>query len=391
MSDKDVLEKIVTARVGLLMKHPFFGNIATRLILQENNDWCQTAATDGRHIFYNGEFFAKYSVREIEFIIAHEILHCIFDHMGRINKHDRRLSNIAQDYAVNQVLKDDQIGRVPRDIQIYQHDKYRDWAWEEIYDDLAKDIEFINLDSLGELLDQHLEGMGSPGAGEDGQPQYTQEEIQKIRDDFKEAMISAAEAVGAGNLPTGVKRLFKELTEPKLDWRSMLQMHIQSMVRNDYSFMRPNRKSQSSGAVLPGLNNDVTIDLAISLDQSGSIGNTDSVTVLSEVKAIVDQYQDFNIKIWCFDTDIYNPRDFDQYNGEDIAQYELMGGGGTDFEVNWRWMKEQGYQPKRFVMFTDGYPFGSWGDPDYCETLFIVKGNPNAQSPFGQTVIYEDQ
>jgi hypothetical protein len=42
-------------------------------------------------------------------------------------------------------------------------------------------------------------------------------------------------------------------------------------------------------------------------------------------------------------------------------------------------------------MFTDGYPCGSWGDEDYCDTIFIVKGNKEADSPFGQTVIYEKE
>jgi hypothetical protein len=52
-------------------------------------------------------------------------------------------------------------------------------------------------------------------------------------------------------------------------------------------------------------------------------------------------------------------------------------------------MKENDIQPKKFIMFTDGYPFGSWGDEDYCDTLFVVKGNTSAEAPFGQTVIYE--
>jgi predicted metal-dependent peptidase len=66
-----------------------------------------------------------------------------------------------------------------------------------------------------------------------------------------------------------------------------------------------------------------------------------------------------------------------------------MGGGGTDFDVNFEFMKREGIQPRKFIMFTDGYPCGSWGDEDYCDTLFIVKGNTSAESPFGQTVIYE--
>ena len=45
----EVLDKIIVARVGLLLRHPFFGNMATRLVIKEASDWCPTAATDGRH------------------------------------------------------------------------------------------------------------------------------------------------------------------------------------------------------------------------------------------------------------------------------------------------------------------------------------------------------
>ena len=47
----EVLDKIIVARVGLLLRHPFFGNMATRLVIKEASDWCPTAATDGRHLF----------------------------------------------------------------------------------------------------------------------------------------------------------------------------------------------------------------------------------------------------------------------------------------------------------------------------------------------------
>ena len=41
-----VEEKLTTARVGLLLKAPFFGNMATRMKLIDASDWCQTAATN---------------------------------------------------------------------------------------------------------------------------------------------------------------------------------------------------------------------------------------------------------------------------------------------------------------------------------------------------------
>jgi predicted metal-dependent peptidase len=75
----------------------------------------------------------------------------------------------------------------------------------------------------------------------------------------------------------------------------------------------------------------------------------------------------------------------------ELEEYEPQGGGGTDFEVNWTFMEENQIQPKKFIMFTDGYPCGSWGDEDFCDTIFIVKGNTQANAPFGQTVIYETE
>jgi len=45
-----IVEKLVTARVGLLLRHPFFGNLATRLELIDASDWCSTLATDGRKL-----------------------------------------------------------------------------------------------------------------------------------------------------------------------------------------------------------------------------------------------------------------------------------------------------------------------------------------------------
>jgi predicted metal-dependent peptidase len=201
-------------------------------------------------------------------------------------------------------------------------------------------------------------------------------------------MLQAAAAAGAGKVPAGVQRLIKDLTEPKMNWRELIRMNIQSIVRNDYSFTRPSRKGWHSGAILPGMRNDETIDVAIAIDMSGSIGAEDATIFLSEVKGIMDQYQDYAIDIWCFDTDIYAHERITHDNGDELLSYEPKGGGGTDFEVNWSYMKDNEIQPKKFIMFTDGYPCGGWGDPDYCDTLFIVKGSDNV-APFGQTVIYD--
>jgi len=397
--DSALIEKLTTARVGLLLKAPFFGNMATRMQLIDASDWCPTAATNGRNFYYNKDFVSKLSVKKLEFLFGHEILHCVLDHFGRVGSRDRNLSNIAQDFAVNQILVDERVGEKITEVQICYDSKYRGKAWEEIYDELYEKAEKISmpqlLKELGDLLDEHLDAEG-PGSGDktkDGKdkPSISKEELQKIKDEIKEAMIQSAAACGAGKVPAGIMRLIKSMTEPKMNWRQLVQQEIQSIVRNDYSFTRPNRKSMHSGAILPGMRPDVTIDVAIAIDMSGSIGEEDASAFLGEIKGIMDQYEDFKISLWCFDTEIYNFKEITQDNSMDLLDYEPQGGGGTDFAVNFEFMKEQGLQPRKFIMFTDGYPCGSWGDSDYCDTLFIVKGNTSAEAPFGQTVIYEKE
>ena len=127
-------------------------------------------------------------------------------------------------------------------------------ASEEIYDDLYENADKV---SMEDLLDQHLdmnggestdEESGSQGKkvkkgdddtpGANGPPKYTEEEKKKIKDEFKNAMIQSAQAAGAGNVPEGVKRLINELTNPTIDWRELIDIQIQSTVKDDYTFMK---------------------------------------------------------------------------------------------------------------------------------------------------------
>lgn len=381
----EVVDKIIVARVGLLLRHPFFGNMATRLKIQDASEWCKTAATDGRHLFYNREFFGGLTTKQVEFVVAHEILHNVFDHMGRNEGRNRQIFNIAADYCVNGQLIRDHIGEQPPEIKIFHDPQHYNKSAEQVYDEIFEKYDQEQLAALGQLLDDHIDWEKD---GE-GRPAYSKDELKQIRDEIREATMQAANAAGAGNTPANVQRMIKELTEPKMNWRELLRQQIQSTIKTDYSFSRPNRKGWHTGAILPGMKFDETIDIAVSLDMSGSITDEMSMDFITELKGIMDEYKDYNIKLWCFDTKVYNEQDFDGYSGEDILNYEIMGGGGTDFMCNWEYMKEHDITPKKFIMFTDGYPWDSWGDDNYCDTLFIIHGNDKIVPPFGSHAYYE--
>lgn len=403
-----VVQLLTQARVTLLFNQPFFGNLATRLNLIDASKWCKTAATDGRNLYYNREFIKALKPDELLFLIAHEVLHCVYEHLGRRGSRDPKIWNMANDYIVNYTLVKEKLGKMPG-MGLY-NDKYTDeMTSEEVYRLLEQNSAKIEM-----TLDEHLEGDGSDGEGnggggggqkvtvtvmgdENGPPKLTEEDIQKIRNEIKAATINAAQAVGAGRVPAGVKRMIESLTNPIMDWRTLLEMHIQSSIKDDFTFQRPNKRSWPLGVIMPGQNFKDTVDVAACIDMSGSITDEMARDFLSEVKGIMETFDDFRLTLWTFDTQVYNPVVFTPENLDELMQYDCKGGGGTSFEVNWEFMKEpasmgfdefEQIEPKKFVMFTDGYPNNTWGDEDYCDTLFVVHGNTQIEAPFGLTAYY---
>lgn len=399
-TDAEVREKIVGARIALLLKAPFFGNLATRLQIVNADAWCGTAATDGRKLYYNSEFLKKMPAKQLEFLIGHEVLHCVYDHMGRRGDRDPRLWNIADDYCVNQDLVDQKIGeKIP--VGLYD-EKYRGMSAEEVYDDLYQNAEKIDIEDLiDKLLDEHLDGDDNDDSNESkdaegdskdksqGRPKLSEDEKKQIRDELKEAVLSAAQTAGAGNLPSGVRKMINDLTAPQLNWRELLQQQIQSTVRADYSWRRTSRRGWHMDAILPGTELEKEIDICVAIDSSGSMSDSMLKDILSEIKGIMDSYGSFKLHLWSFDTAVHNPEIFTQDNIDDLLDYQVLGGGGTEFDVNWDFMKEEGIEPKKFVMFTDGYPWGSWGDANYCDTLFIIHGTTSVEAPYGITTYYD--
>jgi len=391
--DAAAREKLVTARIGLLLKAPFFGNLATRLQLTNADAWCGTAATDGRKFYYNSEFINNLPLKQLEFLFGHEVLHVVYDHMGRRGERDPKLWNIADDYCVNSDLIEQRVGeKIP--VALYDA-KFKGQSAEEVYDYLYENAEKIDIGKLlQQVLDEHLDG-DSDGDGDGdkdgkGRPRLSKEEMDAIRDEIKEAVLQAAQAVGAGNLPGGVKRMIKDLTEPVISWQELLQQQIQSIIKDDFTWMRPSRRGWHMDAIMPGMKPGETIDICIAIDTSGSISERDIKDFMSEIQGIMDSYNEYKIKVWCFDTEVYNEQSFTSENLDDISSYEPAGGGGTDFMANWEYMKEHNIEPKKFIMFTDGMPFGEWGEENYCDTVWIIKGNPGCEPPWGIWAHYEE-
>ena len=93
-----------------------------------------------------------------------------------------------------------------------------------------------------------------------------------------------------------------------------------------------------------------------------------------------------------FDTAVYGYAEFTPENMDELDDYQIVGGGGTDFDCIFDFLKNEDINPEKLVVFTDGYPWSSWGDENYCDTVFVIHGNHDRSlmAPFGTTCHYED-
>ncbi len=420
--DDPVYYSITQCITLLMLNHPFFGQLASRMDVEmhDGDSWCQTAATDGKKLYFNRTFVSNMSTQELMFVVGHEILHVLYDHMGRRRGRDPQLFNMANDYIVNYTLnhpyegKSSKIGKMPS-MGLYDPRFTDEMTSEEVYDILKRNSVEIkmpldqHLDSAMEMDDgdgdkdgnAECDGNGNGNGngktakitvtGKNGPPKLSKADLEEIQQAMRSAAIQAQQTVGAGNTPLGVRRLIADLIEPKLDWRSMLDSHLRSAIKDDYTFQRLSRRDFGS-FIMPSQDILEVVEVDVAVDTSGSMSPAMLRDIFSEVRGIVQSFPDFKLRVWTFDTEVYGLKEFGPHNLSEIEDYAAtaQGGGGTMFECNWEFMRQNEISPHRLVLFTDGYPCGTWGEPDYCDTLFVIHGNTRIVAPFGQTCYYEE-
>ena len=391
---KTAIERITQSRVRLLLTKPFFGQLATRLKLEDASSYIPTAATDGKRFLYNVDFVQSLGDKELDFLVGHEVLHVVYDHMEARGDGDKMVYNAAADYNINMTLVEHHVGEPIKDDKLQGGKICLDWKYRglnsyEIYDKLIEDNKGQEggMDVHMEVGDSDDDADGQGGAGGNQKVQMSEEEKKALQDEIKQAVIQAAQSAGP-DVPESVKRMISELIAPRMDWRDVLRTQLESSLRSDFTFMRPSKRSGE--VIFPGMNKDEELNVAVFLDTSGSISKDMLRDFLSEVQGIMDQYQSYNIVIAQFDTGVYGVETFTSDDGRTMRDYELVGGGGTDFDVVFKYMEEYGIEPDQMVMFTDGYPWGSWGNADYCDTLFVIHSDKqkSIEAPFGVTIHY---
>jgi predicted metal-dependent peptidase len=358
-------EKLTIARAQLLLNkgHGFFGMLALRLKLVEDPT-VKTLCVDGKRISYNPDFVLnQLSDSLTRSALAHEVMHCVFQHIGRRGDRDPRKWNKAGDYAINLVLEDAgfEVGK--------------SWLLNHAYVNMTAD-EIYNLlpdEDGGHEGDDPLDEIGD--GGED-------HEVTDV--EWKIAAVQAATASKAnGTLPGALKRFVEEITAPpKVDWRQQLRQFVTEVSKDDYAWTRPNRRYLAAGLYLPGLWSESMGEVAIGIDTSGSIDQDTLNAFGAEIKAIASAVRPSKIHVIYCDMEVNH---VDVFDATQELHFDMHGGGGTDFRPPFEYLQEQGITPRCFIYLTDLYGPG----PESVDFPVLWVSTTDEVAPTGQTIHIE--
>lgn len=380
----DIIQK---ARVRMVMHEPFYAT----LLMSMETKYCEVlpleyggralwlAATDGSTLFLNPENVRKEPLDKIVGLLKHEIMHVALLHNYRTGDRQRKRSNKAQDYVINDMIIHEG-GQLP-DGGLHDPNKYgRDKAWEEVYDLLPPDP-----------YDDGSGGGSGGGSGDpfDGDVLPAQDQSPEAKQAAAQRVIEAAhQAKARGNCPAWVEAHLGDILNPKQDWREQMQQFLTEVSDNDYTFQRPNRRFLYQDLYLPGpFSEDAMGKLAIVFDTSGSVSPKEIQRFASEVMGMMEHCEPMALELVYCDMAVQHHDSFDSPDPETVRQsFVRHGAGGTDMTVALDYLDETVDNIQACVVFTDGYtPFGN--ERDYPVLWAIT--SPGVQADMGQTLYVE--
>jgi len=368
-------EKALARRRGTAA---FFADLA--LNLKPESGTCQTAATDGKRLLYNPEWWMELSAHERIGIFCHEVMHCSNDHMGRRKGRSNKRWQIACDLAINGMIRE--AGYSLPDGGLFPG--YGEYA------DLEKGLsaeEYYNL--LGEDGEGEEEGNGEGDGGDPGgcgavldSGKESPAERAKIAADWRQAVAQAVQiAKERGTLPDSIARMAEEMLTPTVPWADVLREFVRSHARDDYSWKRPNRRFVSQGLYLPSLDSEMLGEIVVSIDTSGSVDPPTLAQFGGELTGILECFPCRLTTIYhhaaVYRVDTWNP-------GDGPIVFDKLQSGGTDHVPVFDKIEELGLEPACMIALTDLYTAFPSNAPAF-PVLWAVSG-VKADAPFGQVL-----
>lgn len=404
---KAFVRRLLLSRMRLLSTHGFYGILLMHMGFRLS-EAVETAATDGKDLYFAPAFLAELSDGELDFVLLHEVLHAALQHCTREGKRDHERFNIACDIVVNStILLENHMD--PKSISIAKFggesrhlapdgEEGHKYSAEQVYEMLG-DPSCTGKTCYGNG-NAPRSRKGKVGSYRDDHSLWTTEEDSELRETWTARVIQAAQAVeirdpshSRGLLPGFAQRLLKELRTPRVDWRTILSEFVQPEV-NDYSFSPPDRRFFDSPFFLPDYNEmgegDEVHDILFMVDTSGSVSDGQLAEALGEIKGAIEQFNG-RLRGWLgyFDAEVIPPKAFE--DTDSMLKIPPYGGGGTDFACIFAYVRLHmaDKPPAYIVILTDGYaPFPPESAPRGIPVLWLLN-NHIVEPPWGKVAYME--
>lgn len=362
-----------------------------------------TAATDGRDIFFNKKFLESLTSSEQNALMLHEVLHMALLHVQRRQSRDPYIWNIAADIVVNDLIQRNTSFKLPKGAII--DNAYRDKSVEYIYEALLKDDKYkakkyklsisdiaisINSGAGDEKTKAEQEEKNGIGIGNE-LSEEEQEEIASYWKDKLQVLKNSDSLIqndkygshSTGGLPAGMAREVENILEPEINWRNALWKYIG---RTPADFDDLDRRFLYRGLYLEALMCDA-IEVSVCIDTSGSISRGLIDQFVAETKGILRSYPHVKCEFFYSDCELSGP--FDINHAEQIPI--LHGGGGTSFVPFFEYLEKNNNSHfgvhKLSIYLTDGYEqFPDWIPTNPVMWLVSKDGEETKNFPFGEVV-----
>ncbi|MEZ6140891.1 MAG: VWA-like domain-containing protein [Zavarzinella sp.] len=338
------MQLIRAARVRLLLGRDggsaFFATLAMRLQLVEDQT-IGTMATDGKQLAFAPEFVQKLSAQELLGVLVHEVMHNALNHHVRRGVRNPELWNIACDLAINPLLQNGGF-QLPACRLMPGEYPYHEFAASRSAEEYYQLLQNTGGSQLG------------PDPGGCGQvldapaDRSLQREMEVEQQIALQQAIAVAQAMGG--LPGGLAQLVETSNTRPVPWQDRLQQFLSQQARNDYSWLRPNRRFLAQGLYLPGLHSEELGEVILAIDTSGSINQTQLGCFLQEIESILDCFE-CTLIILCHDARIQSVVEWRSSDGP--LQMDFPGGGGTSHLPVFEWIDEHACTPACVICFTD--------------------------------------
>jgi predicted metal-dependent peptidase len=338
-----------------------------------------TACTNGRDVIYNPEFIKSLDDKELNFVVLHEALHKVYQHMHlwkKLWKDNPMLANMAADYVVNYAIHEaDELSNVAKRPESALFDlAYKNMTTKQIFDMLKKDNEYVK------------EQGGHDTHDWEGAEQLSDEEVKETAKQIDQALRQGE--IIRGKMNGNKNRSINELLEPKVDWREQLREFVNATCRNKdkSTWKRPHKRFLGQDIYMPSMIGESIGKVVVGIDTSGSIGDKELSEFLTEVVAICDDVSPSSIELLYWDTEVAGHETYNQGDYKALVQStKPAGGGGTHVGCVNQYIKDKRIEPEAVIILTDGYVEDDWGGSWGCTpTLWAVTSRRT--SPHGKTI-----